>query len=399
MHPIKQPHNLYALHHFYKTIEFSSLTARLQRLQKSIALLCGKLPSSLHPPHNAVQPGSVADCASAAPPLKPSSHPIVSETNTGPPLYNPKTHFDLIPWMHFTTSTVYDALHVAPQLPVTGNFHLELSQLLPTLHKHFNVDSRLSSLEVIQGYARHTHIDGPEYILDVSYTDTSGRAGLERVKVVRQLTQTLVVLPQQHSNVNTTNIIFPLIDVDDEFVIPISSDVDVTRINIILCVSEEGENLHNVQRAVDSHLVFHPDSSVTTRRLPAQPSLVDLIEAGMALLSEEELVFIDDSEVEIRPEVINTCHRNTIVGKQVYFPIPFLAYHSTQNSSQPVRRQNGRWSTEDSSNTACLYKADYILLGAAGEGKSLLSRALQSPLEVFQAPDIGLIGHDYFSCM
>lgn len=399
VHPVKQPHNLYALHHFYKVIELSSLTATLQRLQKSIVSLCGKLPRSLYPPHNAVQPGSVADCHSVASPLKSSSHPVVTESNADPLRYNLKTRFDLIPWTHFTMSTVYDSLHITPQFPVTDNFRLELSQLLPTLHKHFNFNSRLSSLDVIQGYARHTHIDGPEYILDVRYTDRSGRAGFERVKVVRQLTEMSVVLPEQHSGVNTTNIIIPLIHVSDDFVIPLSSDVDITRTNIILCVSEEGDNLHNVQRAVNSHLVFYPDSSVTTKLLPATSSLADLIEVGMALLSEEELVFLDDSKVEIHPEFIHACQRNTIIGKQVYFPIPFIAYHSTWNISQPMRRQSGRWSTDGSSNTACLYKADYILLGAAGEGKSLLSRVSQSPLEVFQVPDAGLIGHDLFTCI
>ena len=49
IHPVKQPANMYSIHHFYKIKEHSALWRKLQESEADIKALCGKLPAHLVP--------------------------------------------------------------------------------------------------------------------------------------------------------------------------------------------------------------------------------------------------------------------------------------------------------------------------------------------------------------
>ena len=397
VHPVKQPSNLYALHHFYKMSEYSALTTQLPKLQSVISSLCTKLPTSLSPPWMAVQPGSFADCNSQA--STASSKAASSKTGEVQKLYNPMSRFDLVPWTHFNMTTMQDVQHISPQYQLTNNFRLELSQLFLLLHDYFRFNSRLSSLDILGGYALYTHIDRPEYILDVAHVNKNGTTGLERVRVLHPFTANVVVQPEPQNDMNEmVNIVIPLRKVSDSFSIPLAfgnDNVDAANVHTILCVSDEEENLSRVHKALTDHLLRYQHSSITVTLLPSNTSLTAMMEGGLTLLNEEQLVFLVEDDIEIHYEFVLACRRNALMGERVYFPIPYFAHPHTWKDLQPphYRKGNGYWATDRSLNTACLYKADYALLQPASETETLLDRVLQSTLEVFQAPEPGLIGY------
>ena len=51
IHPVKQPENIFSIHHFYKTLEHSALEKQLVEKNVAIETLCKKLPANLVPLH------------------------------------------------------------------------------------------------------------------------------------------------------------------------------------------------------------------------------------------------------------------------------------------------------------------------------------------------------------
>ena len=158
-----------------------------------------------------------------------------------------------------------------------------------------------------------------------------------------------------------------------------------------------------------------------TRYQGAQMNVIDVqgefargvgLHQGLTKFAKDQLVFVVDVDLDISTEFLQRCRLNTVQGKMVYFPIFFKLYNQEfveryhrGNQSLLITRPRGHWA-HYSYGMLCIYAGDYhnsggfdmTMRGWGEEDVDLLNKVLKSRLEVFRAPDPGLI-HNWHSKM
>lgn len=128
---------------------------------------------------------------------------------------------------------------------------------------------------------------------------------------------------------------------------------------------------------------------------------------GVAQHHKESLLFFCDVDLEFNHEFLSRCRGNTIVNKQVYYPIVFsqfapeVAYRKDKKPETPFffSKDSGFW-RKYAFGITCQYRSDFDLIGGfdttiQGWGKEdvdLYDRfVLSDKHTVFRAPDPGLV--------
>lgn len=211
-----------------------------------------------------------------------------------------------------------------------------------------------------------------------------------------------------------------------QFVIPLSSVNE--RLTLFLgtyenvCLkTDERCNLNLVVYGKEDHSVIEKRLSSLRKRYPSFVarlipgegafSRARALEQGIATLSPDDLIFICDVDMIVKPEFLNRCRRNSIKGKQVYYPEVFRFYNTeyayryagplkSKRRSQ-ITRESGHWGTY-SYGMLCVYKEDFVKIGGfdtkiegwGGEDIALADRVLKGGFMVMRAPDPAL-SHRY----
>ncbi|OXU25276.1 hypothetical protein TSAR_010871 [Trichomalopsis sarcophagae] len=129
------------------------------------------------------------------------------------------------------------------------------------------------------------------------------------------------------------------------------------------------------------------------------------LDQGAALLNDDDLMFFVDVDISFDVEALARIRRNTIRSKRIYFPVVFSQYdprivYGTRGPPETpdISPLSGFWRLFGFGIVA-MYKSDYEAIGRfdltiEGWGKEdvdLFEKAVKSSLQVFRAPDLGLV--------
>lgn len=315
-----------------------------------------------------------------------------------PKVHNPKTLYELTPWEHFSTSTMHSITGLSPEHGLYSTFQSEIAGVVSLVEYHLNTvqetASELHPLEVVQGYTRFSEEVGREYILDVKFIETEdgSKPRTKRVRLLRPLSQRITIIDdheEDNSLSTVVNVVLPIFKADSSFFHFmewfVSSNINTKEsTHLILCVIGDTKTLYTAQTAVANYTKSHPGARATILSGNEDLSPSGALELGVSVLSEPDLVFMADTSLRIRPLFFQACRKNTLQGKRVYFPIPYVMFSEPEHSPGP-----GKWGYYSYS-ALCVFKSDFMTI--SDSPKLLFEHVGQSSsLELFQAPEPSLI--------
>lgn len=313
-----------------------------------------------------------------------------------PKVHNPKTLYELTPWEHFSTSTMHGITGLSPEHGLYSTFQSEIAGVVSLIEYHLNTvqetAGELHPLEVVQGYTRFSEEIGREYIIDVKFIETEGgsNAYTKRVRLIRPLSQRITMIAEETNSLSTVvNVVLPIFEADGSFFRFmewfVSSNTNTKEnTHLILCVIGDTKTLYTVQTAVANYTKSHPGARATILSGTEDLSPSGALELGVSVLGEQDLVFMADTTLRIRPLFFQACRKNTLQGKKVYFPIPYVMHSEPKHHPGP-----GKWGYYSYS-ALCVFKSDFMTI--SDSPKLLFEHVSQSSnLEVFQAPEPSLI--------
>ena len=396
LHPIKQPQNLYAVHHFFLTAQANLLLTQLEAVEEKISSVCEKIPKELAPPWQIMPSCSTRFCSGEWTRIGVATHttPFTVATKL-PKILNPHSVYELVPWEHFTTATKHSTTGLTPEHGLYDSFHSEIVGVVGLIEHHLNSvrgarERRVA--EVVQGYTRFSEEVGREYILDLMLVETEDESSVqnERFRLIRPLGINMTLISEATpTNDVIVNIILPVSEVNNDFshfmewYYRTTLQSSETYLHLILCIVGDTQTLSKTQRMVANLTRFHPTTRTTILSGTSDLSLAGSLELGASVLNGRDLLFLADTGLRVRQFFFDSCRANTLLGRRVYFPIPYVMLEEPSEYPGP-----GQWGLSAFA-SACIHKSDFINL--SGSTKSLLERVSESGLEVFQAPDPGLI--------
>ena len=408
MHPVKDPRNMHAIHHFYKTLEFEQRYEELFDLMTFTNHLCRSLPDHLVPPAF-VSTGCNLQIRQRGEGERagPGSSYLVNRSTSA--IANPSDIYDdTTHWKFFNRDTLFDIAGTSPHLSLGLSLQAELKHLENLVRGHLlrRTDTQEFVLEdILHGYVRFLPATGREFRLRVKLSHRSER---ERIKIVsvrllRQLSQEIAISVEP-TETRPIHVILPLLAVDDKFREFLKNFVQqglrkgMTLSLVIVLFSEMNANL--VEGMVKQLTRGFPKAVVTIAISEGHYSFPRAVEMGMSVITrDDDVVFVTDVNSRVRSDFWSRCRDNTRPGKQIYFPTPFSAYLSdfrtplvNSTSSYPISEWTGRWAFY-SFRSFCITRRDFEMVGGFKEtvfSCDFFERVLGTQLEVFQGPDPGL---------
>ena len=384
---------MYSVHHFYEVLKARKVQSVLENAQSSINRMCTKMPQTLMPPWQAMQTCNVRFCPAMWKQVgvANSSTPFTIATKL-PKVHNPKSLYELTPWEHFSTTTKHEITGLSPEHGLYNSFQLEIFGLVSVVEHHMNTawssSAELRPVEVVQGYTRFSEEVGREYIIDVMLMEAENRSNVQtkRIRLIRPLSPDLTMVTEEGATSSTVvNIVLPIYQADDSFLhfMQWFSRADVENTHLILCVIGDTKTLYSAQTAVANYTKSNPDARATVLSGTKDLSPSGALELGVSVLSGQDLVFIADTSLRIRSFFFESCRKNTIKGRKVYYPIPYVMFSEPHLYPGP-----GHWGYYSLS-SLCVYKSDFIMFSDTSD--RFFQHISRSDLELFQAPDPGLI--------
>ena len=398
-----------ALHHFFKTVDYHALIAQAQALRDTINGLCSQLPPSFAPP-------DLASCnitlnGVGASKVCPGAGVVESVQRT----FYPRNRYHIAAWEYFDPQFLYvDQMdYPSYKLRLHRRYHHELQRILLEMVKTANLGfprGKFKLKRIVNGYARHDYLHGNEYILDGLFQEMGKPDNVihKRIHLQRLLATNYVAQPTKSDNSETVHFIVPISNVGKriaEYMHMYEEMSLVTNENTHLVWVAYGlDDLHSITSLVALYEQKYPRARLTVVQGSGDFSRAKAMELGMSKLQDNDLVFFCDVDMVVEREFLTRCRRNTIRGKQVYYPEFFKLYnmdYAYWNSDKPktisINRQNGHWAYY-SYGMVCIYKSDYVTVGGFNTGITgwgdedveLYEKILRKSIGVFRAPDVGL---------
>ena len=404
MHPVKDPHNMKAIHHFYKTLEFEERYEELFDLMSYTNQLCRSLPDSLVPPafistgcslriHQEGEKGGAG-----------RSYLVNRSTAV---VANPADIYDDTHWAFFTRDREFDISPRSPTLPMRLTLQAELNHVEGLLKDLLSKrsDTRDYVLEGIsQGHVRFLPTTGRELRLRLKLIGKSerDRTKFVSVRLLQQMSREIAV-SLEPAIVRPIHVLLPLLSVDDRFREFLKNFVNqglkkgVTLSLVVIIFSEINSDL--VESIVKQLTRGFSKAVVTVAISQGQYSFPRAVEMGMSLIKRDDIAFITDVSVRVKAEFWSRCRDHARQGQQVYFPTPFSVFTSDYRTplinntySYPISELTGQWAFY-SFKSVCIVRRDYEgVSGYKGITSSgyFFQRVSESKLEVFRGPDPGL---------
>lgn len=323
--------------------------------------------------------------------------------------------WDLVRWQTIRGSSIFNSETINPASELNS---LELQYILEKCLQFLGDHTQGQSLLQIQtAYLRHSGYRGREYILDMKMKGNGEEErGIWRCYVLLPPTSGMIFI----ETFNTQTVDKKTI----EFIVPLSNVND--RLNIFLkmyenlCLKTEeacslnlvvygGSDAELAKEHLETLKLSYPEAKLDLTQGSGRFSRGRALELGMEKLPGSSLAFLCDVDMIIELDFLRLCQRNTIQGRQVYYPEFFKYYNMDyvyRFSRKPdgvlsIKRMHGHWATY-SYGMLCIYKSDYISVGGfdlsiegwGGEDVSLAKSILSQNLDIFRAPEPSLL-HQY----
>ena len=412
--PIRYPKFMYRLYSFLKEIQYNDTSDSALSAISEIELTHPFIPTHLR---SSFKPSKTSNsCPANVKSEEQTSKPLSANNNhlNIRPRFMPKNKFEVNVWDYFNQTRIMSINNEQPSNGIIGGIREEARFILTK--GIFVANQGLPSNEKIifhkleNGYHRIDPMRGSEYILDFVFRKSVDKSTLvkKRVNVLRPFHETVIPIdcPQRQPRVNFVITLSGLSDRLEKFLKTFEKNVLMLRedasLTITLYDSPDAEKVHSL---ISVYLTTYPDASLKIIDVKGKFARGVGLHYGTEYFADDELLFFVDIDLEIGPDFLRRARLNAIKGKQVYFPIFFKLYkldfvnkYRKGNSSQLLKRHNGHWA-HYSYGMVVIYVSDYrkaggfdvSLKGWGEEDVDFFNKVIKHGLEVFRAPDPGLI--------
>ncbi len=264
-------------------------------------------------------------------------------------------------------------------------------------------------------YLRQTGYRGLEIIADVEF-QAKNRLAVWRCFLATPPSSGLTyVMSTNTESMDKTRI---------EFIVPISNVnkrlgrflhmyEDLCLVNEELCslnlVVYGQEDADLVRGYFSSLREIHPEPYLNLIETTGKFSRGRALHFGIRQLRNNPLIFICDVDMIIKKDFLRRCQRNTIKGRQAYYPEFFKYYDMNyvyKLEKKPmgflrIDRKHGHWATY-SFGMACMYRSDYLAAGGfdtsisgwGGEDTALAQALVRTDIDLFRVPDSAVL-HEF----
>ena len=327
-------------------------------------------------------------------------------------LFRPKTRYHAVSWSYFDSHTVYVDKHIYPKLKLGmyNSWNHEIKAVMKEVNK---VDTRkkstsLSFQKVVNGYMKHDPLFGNEYTVDAEFLNiNTGKPVFKQIHLTQPLSNMYISEVKTLNKQDVIHFVVPISYVGkrlEDFMAIYESICLKIDENCHLILSVISNEIHSIDNELKIYQDRYPNALFTILKSNGTFSRGTALDLGISSLKENDLMFLCDVDMLISKEFLARCRTNTIQNKQIYYPECFKLYNMKYvypNQEPPdidIQRKHGHWA-DYAFGMACMYKSDYDSVGGfnkditgwGGEDVELYERILKANIEVFRAPDIGLI--------
>ena len=408
IHPIRTDPQMHIIHYYYGMLEYNRTRQMVASLGKAVNHQCQALSSQLTTTYPELQ-GIIKNCnINVYEDLK----KMADEENSV--RFAPKGIHEVQSWNYFDAKSLYDDNALSPRKILDKHkYHKrELEDVLLEIVRLANLEypSPLVFHNLINGYVRHNGLRGYEYIIDAEFTEANNPYIFvqRRFSLIKPVSSQFILQPSKNTVDEVVTFLVPINRVTerlDEFFVMYEKTVLIEEesARLALVVFEEND-INYCKSKVNSMSRKYPHSKFMIIQGNGDFSRAKALHTGMNVLEEKSLVFICDVDITIEQLFLNRCRKNTIRGKQVYYPEMFKWYNTEyvyKFKRRPLRQQlardTGHWGYY-SYGMLCIYQSDYTstegfdirITGWGGEDIKFFEEILKTDLKVIRAPDPGV---------
>lgn len=324
----------------------------------------------------------------------------------------------------FFSKKLYSELSVNPKKHIDKHiikaYHQNIPRIMSTINRKSMRKGRLLDYHSLYyGYVRFDSEIGMQYILDLLliYRKYQGKRltlPLRRhAYAVQTFSETLCTeLEVSEADEIVVNIIVPLagrVATFKRFVqnlIKVSEEDPLFTITVVLFPDSGNVTQVDETKSVLFNLGTEQNIKVNLLELNGQFSRAKALQQSSVLFENSALLFFLDVDMHFTKEVLTRVRRNTIIYKQLYFPIVYSQYgdqlkfanHSETQTNFDIDNLNGYW-RQFGFGIGSLYKCDLFRVGGFNvsihgwglEDVNLYDRVVESNLTIFRAIDPDLI--------
>lgn len=408
IHPVKNPDNMHAVHHFYKTLDMQKLQNEKRLAQMTSVQTCQQLPQNLRNDNPTCKPPP-SSCEQLPDPVC----QMVPRSSL-PPIYRPQNLEEIPIWLHFDYRYIHQVDMNVPRLLLGGEMAKDVEAVTRQAVQILVKRGREVNFErVVNGFVRYDGLRRREYIVDMLFsTYNSTRMLTKRLSIVQPLTGKYQIQPQGSRDGERLFLVVPLFNVQSRFsafmvkyentVLKIRQNLQLLHLWLVVFGSDDVEHIREV---LESYQQKYPTAQFTIIEGKGGFARGLAIHQGISVLKDSSLIFICDVDLDIHPDFFQRCAKNTIKGKRVYYPMFFKLYNEkyiSDNVTEPpvveMTRKQGHWASY-SYGMLCIYKSDYVASGGfntgiqgwGGEDVDLYEKVIKAGIEVLRTPDPGLV--------
>nr|XP_023021724.1 chondroitin sulfate synthase 1 [Leptinotarsa decemlineata] len=468
LHPVKQPHSMYRLHKYLKGLKVQKHLQENLLLHRDIAISMKELGHRI----SSLDKAQIVPDLPLFP-IRRGSPGYLGDTNTlGVPTslnrYTPHRLEDVLEW-EMISKNLYSHRDLNPRRRIGSSLKEGLGDVVREIMELVNSYSKqrgrvIDFKDILYGYWRVNPVYGVDLILDLLLVYRKYRGHKMTVQVRRHAyvqqtfsgifirevdyrpntTQSLVStesLPVHKQIVNQlfskiTEQLQPIFSYHNSstetlinFILPLSgrfnifkrfmnmyeqvclTDRENTRLFIVLFKNEDSPEDHRLSSELVRGLTTrYPDSPIRVVLSNETFSRGKALQLGVNELSEESLMLFIDVDMVFDKQSLQRIRRNTVLNKQVYFPIVYSLYNPgllnrsylgadySEFTPDIINEQSGFW-RQFGFGIVSLYKSDYLSLGGFNlmisgwgyEDVTFFDNAVRSNLKIFRVADPGLI--------
>ncbi|XP_033111131.1 chondroitin sulfate synthase 2-like [Anneissia japonica] len=259
--------------------------------------------------------------------------------------FNPTTRFDVIGWQYFTTTHIYGMSEINPKTQLVGPDKQDIDEILSTAMSKLNsdyCDTFTSGGRLVNGYRRFDPTRGMEYTLDLQLQTVDRQTVQKRVHLLRPLGQAEIINMPYVTEYNQVTIIIPVSNNDrDQLKVFLESYASVcleTHDNSALMlifiytpaearIMAQNDIYIDIKQLVSHYVKKYQGSRISwisvKTTIPSPIAIMDVISGKHP---PDTLFFLSTVNAELSQEYLNRVRMNSILGYQVFFPIPFSQY-------------------------------------------------------------------------
>ena len=411
LYPIRYPKFMYRLYSFIQEINLNDSMADASHAVDEIQVTYPFVPTHLRSSFKPSKVRNTANCSI----VNDSKTPKTSTTNLNiRPRYNPKNKFELNTWDYFNQTRLMSINSDQPSHGIIGGLREEarfmLTKGISVANQGLPSKEKLVFDKLENGYRRVDPMRGSEYVLDFVFRksiDKSKRVK-KRISLLRPFHEAIVPIdaPQSMPTINFIITLSGLSERLEQFLKTYEKNILLTKEKASLTITlYDSPDVGKVRQIISGYSSLYPQAVFNIVDVEGTFARGVGLHRGTEQFQDNELMFFVDIDLEIGPEFLRRARLNAIKGKQVYFPIFFKLYnmefvkkHYKGNSTQTLSKHQGHWA-HYSFGMVVVYAGDYRKVGGfdismkgwGEEDIDFFRKVLTHDIEVFRAPDPGLI--------